>query len=475
MWRLLEPKKDAVIIPKYTTLSYCWGVGNFMKLKSATYGRFRSWTPTTTLPQVFQDAMAVTRQMHVRYIWIDALCIVQDSEQDFHRQCTQMSRIYSNTTCNIAAATGDHPDVSLSAQRVERKIQVGKFLNCWKSPNSNTKYMESLDSIFDRDYVKETRDAKLFHRGWILQELLLSPRTLYFSPQQVYWTCCKFEACDLWPDGNPSFARGLVRGCDREVWSEIVEKYSRLSLSHTQDKLVALSGLAKSYAASEEDEYFAGHLKQQLPISLNWAPRPYHRKAVQSPKYTAPSWSWASVEGDIYSEFPVDLSSILCFVRSVSVTPAGVDPMGQLVGGQMVLEAPSLSVSPSAHGDIIIPELQSNGSIEVRVFWSADYTIMAETPIDLALTYAHHVRWSHVMSSTQPWHWELEIKGILLALSHARSQNYKRIGTLSVISRYGSKETPPQDGLRVLGLQMNSETRELIATDKAQYRHFNII
>ncbi|KAH7412357.1 heterokaryon incompatibility protein-domain-containing protein [Phaeosphaeria sp. MPI-PUGE-AT-0046c] len=87
---------------RYATLSYCWGGYNEVRtLKSNLQDRCVgiSWTE---LPSVFQQAVTVTRGLGIQYLWIDALCIVQDDAVDWRAEAGQMANVYWNGACRLA-------------------------------------------------------------------------------------------------------------------------------------------------------------------------------------------------------------------------------------------------------------------------------------------------------------------------------------------------------------------------------------
>ena len=52
-----------------------------------------------------QDAITLTRQLNIQYIWIDSLCVIQDDESDWPTEATKMAGIYANTELVISAAS----------------------------------------------------------------------------------------------------------------------------------------------------------------------------------------------------------------------------------------------------------------------------------------------------------------------------------------------------------------------------------
>lgn len=189
-------------------------------------------------------------------------------------------------------------------------------------------------------------------RAWVLQERLLAPRVLHFSNGQIAWECSEFEESEGYPAGVPKYLlrddrilrkplnKGLIpdehgrelrkirlRGAQDpdahlgdiyafELWSRIVEEYSKLSLTEGKDKLVALSGIAEFVATkvigSEQSSavYRAGLWDKYLASQLLWKVEPVFKpysRVFEHPSrrprdangdllYRAPSFSWASID-----------------------------------------------------------------------------------------------------------------------------------------------------------------------------------
>lgn len=95
----------ADIAPKgpYATLSHRWGDQSFPRLLNNTLATFKERIHIETLPPTWVDAIAVTAALDLSYLWIDALCIIQDSPADWNKEAALMHRVYSNSFCNIAA------------------------------------------------------------------------------------------------------------------------------------------------------------------------------------------------------------------------------------------------------------------------------------------------------------------------------------------------------------------------------------
>jgi Heterokaryon incompatibility protein (HET) len=92
----------------YVTLSHCWGPSNPTRTTAACFQDYLQGIPLANLPKTYRDAIAVTRRLGIRYLWIDSLCIIQDSSEDWEKECIKMPQIYQNSTVIIAgpAASG---------------------------------------------------------------------------------------------------------------------------------------------------------------------------------------------------------------------------------------------------------------------------------------------------------------------------------------------------------------------------------
>lgn len=101
-WRLIETK-GRTEVRDYTTLSHCWGLAKNIVLEQGNIAQFKAGQPDDRLPPKYRDALELVRSLGFRYIWIDSLCIMQDSKEDWLREGLQMNRIYARSTCTIAA------------------------------------------------------------------------------------------------------------------------------------------------------------------------------------------------------------------------------------------------------------------------------------------------------------------------------------------------------------------------------------
>ncbi len=101
--RLFQPQPT--LHAHYITLSYCWGRQPFLTTVSSNIDSHLQKLEDSKLPQTFRDAIKVTRKLGFRYLWIDALCIIQDSMEDKTKEIGAMENVYSNSALTIAVVS----------------------------------------------------------------------------------------------------------------------------------------------------------------------------------------------------------------------------------------------------------------------------------------------------------------------------------------------------------------------------------
>jgi hypothetical protein len=286
LFYLRIPAEEGVEVPSYTTLSYRWGSDPFTKLTLSSIQAFRKGSPISALPQTFQDAISVTRTLGVEFLWVDALCIVQDSIDDWRSESLAMYHVYKNSFCNIAATASPTPHGGLFHQSKSMAGKLGSIKNTWcnfeqlKSQENITPSFRSIDTVIPHHYVAaEVDSSPLISRAWIFQEFLLAPRILHFLDTQLYWKCHAGSNCETLPGGiidapvwdKIDFEQHKRNGIPWEhSWGNMITHYSRCSATDPLDRLVALSGVAKFFMDAAKTEYVAGMWKVRLENFLDW-------------------------------------------------------------------------------------------------------------------------------------------------------------------------------------------------------------
>jgi hypothetical protein len=387
-WRLALSKDEKTEYEPYMTLSHRWGTSQPLTLTGASVMTLRTGSQIADLPGLYQDAVAVAKHMGVRYLWIDSLCIFQDSQTDFQIEAASMQKVYAEAMCNLAACTG---------------VSDSMFVN--RDPEivgTSAATVRRSQSGLDTDYVvverglwsTEVINTPLSKRAWVFQEELLARKTLYFGVTQISWSCRSGYACESFPEvASDPGTGGLIkrdkidpqaqirdllyralRDLDLEnapgmtpqnmidyfngaynTWGECVESYTARELTRVTDKLPALSGIARLFGTHLKDQYVAGLWRRTLPKSLMWGQSENARGVRRASKYQAPSWSWASMNGPIetdtikayVSTSPLQSHDELSTVVDVDVESAG-DEYGSVTSGSLSIRGPVL---PLRHDD----------------------------------------------------------------------------------------------------------------------------
>lgn len=342
---------------QYLALSYCWGTDQSTIATTTTANladRFCGFN-INSLPKTFQDAIHLTRKLGVKFLWIDALCIIQDNTSDWERESSTMCQVYRNAYLTLAATAsssgsgGLYAEIQKSASR-SHIIPINSKgtsieIHCRKYFKHRTLYS-----------VNQREVDPLSTRAWAYQERLLSRRIVHFTSQELLWECRSHQRCECqaW-DSDPkkelqtsfySPAKGAFQQMerrskvfsktDKDPWHTIVEGYTSRHLTVLDDRLPAFSGIAS--AVIKSDDFLAGLRKHSFVRDLTWyATSPGYRP----PKYRAPSWSWASVEAPI--RFDIEGSSgpgSFCLtVLDSKCTLATPDPFGRLLSSRITIRS----------------------------------------------------------------------------------------------------------------------------------------
>jgi hypothetical protein len=379
---------------KYLTLSHCWGGNLSLRLLKSNLSAMERAISFKKLPKTFQDAVKVVQNLGANYIWIDALCIIQDSAEDWRQESATMGMVYANSYCNLSAtASRDGSGGMLGPQ--ERNTTGLVQLLIRRPPDwKEVQYCAYNPQMFNM----EVNEAPLNHRAWVLQERLLSPRNLQFGDRQLFWECRNMTACESSPNGLPSkmcdtdikrkFAKALKPPVQynpshpettteemHKYWGELVQIYCNSNLTCLKDRLVAISGLASNFYASFQSqgifttlsghghpEYLAGLWNHDLISQLLWKVTQARIQLV----YTAPSWSWASIEGDFdflfkqqYQGFLGTSKDLITVENSWTQLLDSSQPFGQVIAGRLEVlgKLAIASYSQSEHSKH--PELSS--------------------------------------------------------------------------------------------------------------------
>jgi hypothetical protein len=306
----------------YVTLSHCWGTHQIITTTTKNIESHQREVPIQDLSRTFQDAVVATRNLGVKYLWIDSLCIIQDSPADWAAESEKMHQIYRDAAFCISAVGAIDGNVGLFPEgtkmvrpcKMEMSFDHGRPV--FLTPNKSI-----------------LASGPLFNRTWVLQEQCLSIRSLQFAKDGLYWSCRTHGASERMPLGDP-WARnrflednepietfnitsgGSINDLSEQgvrpaykakqirlldFWySDVVPQAAQRKLTYDTDRLAAIVGLAKQIMnlPGFECTYRFGLWEEDLAHGLLW--RGGHQSTRRRPPQTfvAPSWSWASVSNN---------------------------------------------------------------------------------------------------------------------------------------------------------------------------------
>ncbi|KAK0722621.1 heterokaryon incompatibility protein-domain-containing protein [Lasiosphaeria miniovina] len=168
----------------YLTLSHRWASTPAILLTKETlfllHHDISSHLLSRSDTAVFQHAIHVTRGLGFRYLWIDALCIMQDDGPEKMADIIQMNEIYSNSALNISAVEGrireglvfDRKPLSTNPCRLVVRVPTTQRDVCLQA--------------FPDKWSLRMSEGSLNQRGWVFQERTLAPRIVHFTTNQVF-------------------------------------------------------------------------------------------------------------------------------------------------------------------------------------------------------------------------------------------------------------------------------------------------
>uniref|UniRef100_L2GDG3 Heterokaryon incompatibility domain-containing protein n=1 Tax=Colletotrichum fructicola (strain Nara gc5) TaxID=1213859 RepID=L2GDG3_COLFN len=321
---------------RYIALSYCWGVGiQKTMLKIGNKNDLMSGLELHHFDPTIQDAMKVTRELNFQFLWIDALCIIQDDYDFKAKELGKMGNIYQCATFTIIASAAK--DVKQGFLR-DRHATIGPArdmtapqpifkIKAYGKRGKHYVQVPILLTPYHFDYPEPW-----YTRAWTFQELLFSRRRLQYLNNRTTWSCYRGEQvvqhCDGWIIGKAHTHPGygiaeqetfsdvmeiLKNPGDAqfkssellEYWCELVDMYCTRKVTYQSDRLPAISAIAQEFAVALKDKYICGIWKSDLPSGLLWSSQfaqsdnknPVRRPGpVERPK---PTWSWSAYDDDV--------------------------------------------------------------------------------------------------------------------------------------------------------------------------------
>lgn len=273
--------------------------------------------PVDAFPRTLRDALRIAKGLRFRYLWIDALCILQGDELDWDNEIAAMTQIYGGSTLTISASCN-----KTSAEGILDELKDGRLLvGTWKNPKELTPPGEI--HLHAPLTTLDLEEKFISTRGWVFQERLVSTATLHYTDEGMLWECASETRMDhaqsvsnhpwkaKWRDMmNRANSKTSDRRTDPqpgrspyEAWHEWICAYSERNLYNSEDKFPAIAGVAKTFAHQFDlgvGAYVAGLWRGNFEADLLWRCYSWTQTLIQlnsDKEKIAPSWSWGSVKG----------------------------------------------------------------------------------------------------------------------------------------------------------------------------------
>jgi hypothetical protein len=186
-FRLIDTEKMCIVPAdpsfEYIALSYVWGNGKPLKLFNANFDDLAQENSLSKyadqIPQTIKDAMFLVTKLLDRYLWVDALCIIQDNLDDKQSQISAMDRIYGSSVLTIAATHGEGAEAGLPGVGPKTRAMIQGIETVQGIRLANRPW----------SFDKSVGESKWNTRAWTFQERILTKRILYITPQQIFFKC----------------------------------------------------------------------------------------------------------------------------------------------------------------------------------------------------------------------------------------------------------------------------------------------
>ena len=342
---------------RYATLSYCWGVEPYGLLSISNIRKYTQALDVEPLPQTFQDAIAVAKSLGIPYLWIDSLCIIQDSREDKIQEISVMERIYRESFLTVVAAS--------SANTIDGFLQPRPPpQESYTIPFRLAGDLFGSMSIQEIDFVEYDEVLEPINkRAWTLQEQLIPNRCLIYASHTLQWRCdagvknlgsslhYAISSDDEKYCETLSFLRRPATKREDQFtrWLRIIHIYSGRRASLATDKLTALAGIAKEFSDTLGPRYYAGLWEYSLLLQLTWTTWFSHcyteHQCTRPITYRAPSWSWASTEGRVsfpyhmFREGESDKLYRCSLIHCGTMVKSASSPFGEVVAASLKIKA----------------------------------------------------------------------------------------------------------------------------------------
>ncbi|KAL5318357.1 hypothetical protein ACEPPN_013417 [Leptodophora sp. 'Broadleaf-Isolate-01'] len=300
--------------PRYVALSYVWGrVPTLMTMRHnleelSQPGAFIG--TADQIPKTIRDAMSLTLALGIRYLWVDALCIVQDDFEIKHDHLRGMPSIYSLACFTIAVISGDNANSGIPGVGREPKPRSVPL-----AITLPTKTVGIVSQLHHKRLKFLTRmgfsDRPIWsRRAWTMQEQMFSKRILLIDDLAA-WLCPftqfreeveRAAETHEWARTNSPDQRYdliLPRSINLSRLGKLVVEYNQRDLSFEEDVSDAFMGISSLHTPIFGPLHF-GLPEAFFDLAMCWQPSPTLRpRKVTDTSRRVPSWSWMGWHGEV--------------------------------------------------------------------------------------------------------------------------------------------------------------------------------
>ena len=305
----------------YAWLSCSWGTSQLLKTTLENITDFMHAIPLKDLPPTFRDAIYLARELDIKYLYIDALCIIQGDTNDFLEELPKYGHYIAGAVCIFAAISSDAQN-DLFRPRPGMDPLLSLKVNCHIESDKVTSHF-----VHFRKPMKAPHQSPLefvMSRCWIIQEIFFAQRMIFFHQDQLIWNCnsclrSEGSTVSMKPimrlDIDYVATRALATSASSKhnflgPWYSLIELCSQTQLSVESDRLPALAGLTYSVSAKINSDYVVGIWLSDLVRGLLWRCQGRLSVAKRPREYLAPTWSWVSLLAPISYSFAASVQPI---------------------------------------------------------------------------------------------------------------------------------------------------------------------
>ncbi|KAL2063260.1 hypothetical protein VTL71DRAFT_5065 [Oculimacula yallundae] len=495
--RILDIENEPIVrttngmCERYVALSYCWGRSGknilLTKKKDPSGGEsiFDKFTSgglrENMLARTIQDAITVCRSMGIKYLWVDALCIIQEERDlaDFKAEAPMMTEYYSNAYFTLIAGSAHDCADGFLAERAAPIPPPCELHYSREHLPSGAPQLEGVGKIYIGLPFDQSTGPTL-SRAWTFQESELSRRYVTFGPSQFQVHCpsvAKFEDGDfkaVTSLDRPWTAIGrkapslhaVIKHMDEleaveyalQFWYRSIFVYTGRRLGRVEDKLAAIAGAARLVQSVVKCKYLYGLWENDMVRGLLWRTinvRSTRRGVTSRNIDRAPSWSWASIDGQV-TTWPIPptvkilqdpgnwllqclsnnhFSGALDAIRDNVVIPKGFE----LSVRGFVTKVWHIPATYKSHDMVLVDIEPSTAFSPVPVKWEGGEELVAAGAWDTLDDYESRKYWGRQI------HALLLIPGQGLLLDELSSNSYRRIGRFALAKERLFREAELED------------------------------